>query len=89
LTLDRNWLLRIRGAAADQPPAAALFLDKGGAQEVAIPPDQSASADSAKIVKGQVKVQGQHRQISCANAGTSVCDVRNAARAHADLSAKE
>jgi hypothetical protein len=76
--------------AADQPPVAVSFSDiKGDAQEVAIPPDQAASADGAKIIKGKVKVQGQHRQILCANAGASVCDVSNAARAHADLSAKE
>jgi hypothetical protein len=62
---------------------------EGDAQEVALPPDQAASADGAKIVKGQVKVQGQYGQILRAHAGASVCDVYNAARADPCLSTKE
>ncbi|MGB9115656.1 hypothetical protein, partial [Bradyrhizobium sp.] len=59
------------------------------AEEIAIAPDQPTLADSAKIIEGQFKIQRQDRQTLCANAGPGVCDVRDAARAHAGLSAKE
>jgi hypothetical protein len=59
------------------------------AEEIGIAPDQPTLADSAKIIEGQFKVQWQDRQTLCANAGPCVCDVRDAARVHASLSAKE
>ena len=79
------------GAAGSLQAGAGLTPSalERGAEGVPFAPDEPTVSSSAKIVKGQFKVQWQHRQISCANSGTPVCDVRNAARAHAGLSAKE
>jgi hypothetical protein len=57
-------------------------------KKFAIAPDQPTLADSAKIIEGQIKVQWD-RQILCANTGANVCNVCDAARAHASVSAKE
>ena len=62
---------------------------KSDAHEVAIPPNQAATAAGPKVVEGQRKIQRQECHILCANAGSPVCDVQNATGAHAPVSKKK
>jgi len=64
-----------------------FVLDKGGAQEVAIPQTRRHLRMVRKLSKDRSKFREAPPDLVC-DAGASVCDVRNAARAHADLSVK-
>jgi hypothetical protein len=57
--------------------------------EVAIAPDQTAIAATAKFIEGQFEIQRYGGQVLRANAGARICNIHDGARAHAGLRAEE
>ena len=86
--VSQRFSLASRAPGSWSAPGRVLAFERH-TDEVAIAPDQTTIAASAKFIEGQFEIQRYGGQILRANSGAGVCNIRDGARAHAGLRAEK
>ena len=87
--ISQRFSLASRAPGSWSAPGRVFSAFERHTDEVAIAPDQTTIAASAKFIEGQFEIQRYGGQVLRANAGAHICNICDRARAQAGLRAEE